>query len=48
MTLADDVEVYPGHDYGSLPHSTIGCEKRTNYTLEQRTLEEFITFMQQP
>jgi glyoxylase-like metal-dependent hydrolase (beta-lactamase superfamily II) len=45
MKLDDDVEVYPGHDYGSKPHSTIGFEKRTNYVLERRTLEEFIEFM---
>lgn len=45
MKLDDNVEVYPGHDYGLHPHSTIGLEKRTNYTLEKRTLEEFIEFM---
>lgn len=48
MTLDDGIEVYPGHDYGPRPHSTIGLEKRTNYTLEKRTLEEFIEFMKQP
>jgi len=46
--LNDDVEVYPGHDYGSKPSSTIGEEKRSNYTLEPRSLEEFIEFMNQP
>ncbi|MDH5482459.1 MAG: hydroxyacylglutathione hydrolase family protein [Candidatus Bathyarchaeota archaeon] len=45
MKLDDDVEVYPGHDYGPRPYSTIGLERRTNYTLEKRTLEEFIEFM---
>jgi hydroxyacylglutathione hydrolase len=44
-TLDDSIEVYPGHDYGSRPHSTIGLEKRTNYTLEKRSLEEFVEFM---
>jgi glyoxylase-like metal-dependent hydrolase (beta-lactamase superfamily II) len=44
--LDDNVKVYPGHDYGSQPYSTIGEEKRTNYTLEKRTLEEFIEFME--
>ena len=48
MKLDDAVEVYPGHDYGSRPHSTIGSERATNYTLEKRTLEEFIEFMQTP
>jgi len=46
--LSDDVEVYPGHDYGSTPSSTIGEEKRSNYTLEPRSLLEFIEFMNQP
>ncbi|MEM1539370.1 MAG: MBL fold metallo-hydrolase [Candidatus Bathyarchaeia archaeon] len=48
LKLDDKVEVYPGHDYGAHPHSTIGEEKRTNYTLAQRTLKEFIEFMSQP
>lgn len=48
MKLDDDIEVYPGHDYGSKPHSTIGEEKKTNYVLERRTLEEFLDFMGQP
>ncbi len=46
--LDDAVEVYPGHDYGQRPYSTIGEEKKTNYTLKPRTLEEFIEFMKQP
>ncbi|MDQ1279665.1 MAG: hydroxyacylglutathione hydrolase [Thermoproteota archaeon] len=45
MKLDDDVEVYPGHDYGQRPHSTIGEEKKTNYVLERRSQEEFIEFM---
>ncbi|MBS7657407.1 MBL fold metallo-hydrolase [Candidatus Bathyarchaeota archaeon] len=48
MKLDDDVEVYPGHDYGSKPKSTIGEEKKTNYVLEERSLEEFIEFMRKP
>ncbi|MEM3550657.1 MAG: MBL fold metallo-hydrolase [Candidatus Bathyarchaeia archaeon] len=48
LALDDSVEVYPGHDYGPSPSSTIGEEKRTNYTLKKRTLEEFIEFMKQP
>jgi glyoxylase-like metal-dependent hydrolase (beta-lactamase superfamily II) len=46
--LDDRTEVYPGHDYGPKPHSTIGEEKRTNYVLEKRTLDEFVKFMAQP
>ena len=46
--LNDNVEVYPGHDYGLKPSSTIGEEKKSNYTLQQRSLKEFIEFMSQP
>ena len=45
MKLDDSIEVYPGHDYGSRPHSTIGLERRTNYVLKERTLHKFIEFM---
>jgi hydroxyacylglutathione hydrolase len=48
LKLDDDVEVYPGHDYGPKPYSTIGEEKQSNYTLQPRTLTEFIEFMRQP
>lgn len=48
LKLNDHVEVYPGHDYGSKPSSTIGEERRSNYTLEPRSVEEFIEFMNQP
>jgi glyoxylase-like metal-dependent hydrolase (beta-lactamase superfamily II) len=48
MKLDNGIEVYPGHDYGPRPHSTIGEEKRTNYVLQNRTREEFVEFMRQP
>jgi hydroxyacylglutathione hydrolase len=48
MKLDDKIEVYPGHDYGSRPYSTIGTERKTNYTLEKRSLKEFVEFMKQP
>jgi glyoxylase-like metal-dependent hydrolase (beta-lactamase superfamily II) len=48
LKLNDGVEVYPGHDYGSTPSSTIAAEKRSNYTLKPRSLKEFIEFMSQP
>lgn len=48
LKLSDDTIVYPGHDYGQRPHSTIGEERKTNYTLKKRTLNEFITFMREP
>ncbi len=46
--LDDDVEIYPGHDYGSKPSSTIGEEKKANYTLQPRSLKDFLEFMSQP
>jgi glyoxylase-like metal-dependent hydrolase (beta-lactamase superfamily II) len=48
LKLDDDVEVYPGHDYGLKPSSTIGFERRSNYTLEPRSIDEFIEFMKNP
>jgi len=48
MKLDDKTEVYPGHDYGTAPHSTVGEERKTNYTLAKRTLDEFIEFMKEP
>jgi glyoxylase-like metal-dependent hydrolase (beta-lactamase superfamily II) len=43
--LPDDLVVLPGHDYGPTPTSTLGREKRGNYTLQPRTLDEFLAFM---
>jgi hydroxyacylglutathione hydrolase len=46
--LNDNIEVYPGHDYGLKPSSTIGVEKKSNYTFQPSSLKEFIEFMSQP
>jgi len=48
LRLDDETEVYPGHDYGARRCSTIGRERRTNYTLKNRTVDEFIKFMKEP
>jgi hydroxyacylglutathione hydrolase len=48
MKLPDDVEVYPGHDYGAKPYSTIAYEKSHNYVLKPRTVKEFVQFMKEP
>lgn len=48
LKLDDSVEVYPGHDYGDRKSSTIGDERRLNYTLKPRTIEEFIAFINEP
>ena len=46
--IPDNYEVYPGHDYGPSPTSTMKVEKLTNYTLKPRTKSEFINFMSTP
>jgi hydroxyacylglutathione hydrolase len=43
--LDDNLMLYPGHNYGSSPNSTIGKEKKTNFVLQPRTEEEFVNFM---
>jgi len=43
--LGDDVVLYPGHDYGHRPKSTLGEERRTNPTLRIPTLDEWMRLM---
>jgi len=43
--LGDNLILYPGHNYGISPNSTIGAEKKTNFVLQPRTEEEFVNFM---
>ncbi len=45
IALDDGLVVLPGHNYGPTPTSTIGREKRENYTLQPRTREEFRAFI---
>ncbi|MHB8352357.1 MAG: MBL fold metallo-hydrolase [Thermoplasmata archaeon] len=45
VALDDGLVVLPGHDYGTTPTSTIGREKRENYTLQPRTRAEFLRFL---
>ncbi|MBN2288324.1 MAG: MBL fold metallo-hydrolase [Candidatus Glassbacteria bacterium] len=42
MTLPGETRVYPGHDYGVAPSSTIGHEKSTNPFILCRSFEEFV------
>jgi glyoxylase-like metal-dependent hydrolase (beta-lactamase superfamily II) len=42
LQLPDDTEVWPGHNYGVAPTSTIGHEKKTNPFLLQPTFEAFL------
>jgi glyoxylase-like metal-dependent hydrolase (beta-lactamase superfamily II) len=42
LALPDETRVFPGHDYGINPTSTIGDERRTNPFLLQPDLKAFI------
>lgn len=42
MKLDDAVEVYPGHDYGPSPSSTIGNERANNPFLHRTDFNEFM------
>ncbi len=43
--LNDDVEVYPGHDYGEIPFSTIAGEKKTNPYFKCESKEQFLNLL---
>ncbi len=43
--MDDKLDLYPGHNYGSSPSSTLGKEKKTNFVLQSRTEQEFLEFM---
>ncbi len=40
--LEDDIGIYPGHDYGDVPFSTIGREKKNNPYFKCETKEQFL------
>ena len=42
LKLPDEVEVWPGHDYGARPNSTIGDERRENPFLLCPSFEAFV------
>lgn len=41
MALPAETIIYPGHDYGEVPHRTLGEEERRNPTLLAKDLREF-------
>jgi hydroxyacylglutathione hydrolase len=41
LALPEETRIYPGHDYGSTPTSTLSREAAENRYLRCRTLEEF-------
>lgn len=42
MALTEETRVFPGHDYGTAPESTIGNEKKTNPFLLQPDFDSFV------
>ena len=46
MLLADTTRVYPGHDYGLSPVSSIGHERLTNPFLLQKDFNDFLLLKQ--
>lgn len=43
--LDDKIEVYPGHDYGDIPFSTIGGEKKANPYFKCESKEQFLSLL---
>ncbi len=43
--LDDNVEVYPGHDYGNVQFSTIGDEKKNNPYFRAKSKEQFMNLI---
>ena len=43
--LDDNLVLYPGHNYGPTPTSTLGKEKATNFVMQKRTEQEFTAIM---
>ena len=42
---ADDVILYPGHDYGPTPTSSLADQRRTNRYLRIRSLDDWMSLM---
>jgi len=43
--LDDNIEIYPGHDYGETTFSTIGHEKKNNPYFKCETKEQFLNLL---
>jgi len=46
--LPEGTVVYPGHNYGATPTTTIGDERRTSPCMKPRTLEAFKAWLAEP
>jgi glyoxylase-like metal-dependent hydrolase (beta-lactamase superfamily II) len=45
--MDENLVLYPGHNYGSTPISTLGKEKQNNFVLQKRSEQEFMELMGQ-
>lgn len=45
--MDENLILYPGHNYGSTPISTLGKEKQNNFVLQNRSEQEFVELMGQ-
>lgn len=45
LALDDNIEVYPGHDYSSIPSSSIGYEKQHNLCVKNVLADDFASFL---
>ena len=45
--MGENLVLYPGHNYGSTPISTLGKEKQSNFVLQKRSEQEFVELMGQ-
>ena len=43
--MDDNLVMYPGHNYGSTPTSTLGMQKKMNFVMQPRTEAEFLEIM---
>lgn len=43
--MDDNLLMYPGHNYGSTPTSTLGMQKKMNFVMQPRTEAEFLEIM---
>ena len=43
LKLPDETIIYPGHDYGLVPYATLGEQKKTNFYLQAKSKEEFMS-----
>ena len=47
VKMDENLVLYPGHNYGSTPISTLGKEKQNNFVLQKRLEQEFVELMGQ-